>query len=150
MTQPPLPSEMLVNLARQCGSTWNQMAADAFRGDTSFETGNAIYRFRHGVFMSRSTKATGALEAPRGLQGLRLIGFLVYDNGLWSLSAQWKKGALAVMWESGGTKASSFTVTSATLAFSTAPPPRRHTAPMPASMTRIFSTTPSMGVGAPE
>lgn len=140
-----LPSEMLVKLAKQCSSTWSQMAADAYRGDASFETGNALYRFHHGVFTSRSTKATGALEAPPSMQGLRLIGFLAWKDGLWSLSARWQKGSLAVMWRPGGTDERSFVVTSPTLSFSLVVSPARHSwfqrpAREHGSMTRVMAS----------
>jgi hypothetical protein len=130
-----IPTKMLAKLARQSAATWNAMAAEAFRGEAKFETANTIYRFIDGVFASSAQKPSRSFEYPDALRGIRLIGFLAYENGLWSLSPRWREGVLAVFWRTGGVDERSFIVTSATVAFSlTAPPapPKR-----PVSVSRI-------------
>ena len=122
-----LPTKMLMKLARQSAATWSAMAAEAFRGEAKFETANTIYRFIDGVFASSAQKPARSFDYPEALRGVRLIGFLVYENGLWSLSPRWRAGALGVFWR-GGADERSFIVTSATVGFSLDAPPAR--APM--------------------
>lgn len=111
------PINMLVKLARQSASTWTALAAQAFRGEASLETSNTIYRFRDGMFVSCATKPSQVFTAPEGLRDLRLVGFLAYENGLWSLSPRWRQGAAAVFWRAGGVDERSFIVTSATVSW---------------------------------
>lgn len=123
-----LPTKMLVKLARQSAATWNAMAAEAFRGEARFETANTIYRFIDGVFASAAHKPARSFDYPEALRGIRLIGFLAYEDGLWSLSPRWRAGSLAVFWRVGGMDERSFIVTSATVGFSLsapAEPPRK-------------------------
>lgn len=117
-----LPTKMLAKLARQSAATWNAMAAEAFRGEARFETANTIYRFIDGVFASAAQKPSGSFDYPDALRGIRLIGFLAYEDGLWSLSPRWRAGALAVFWRTGGTDERSFIVTSGTVGFSLTAP----------------------------
>lgn len=133
------PTKMLVKLAQKSASTWTAMAAQAFHGEAFLETGNSVYRFRDGVFAGCARKPSPIFAQGGALEGVRLIGFLAYDRGLWSLSSRWQKGVLAVFWR-GGADERSFIVTSATLAWhlgAPAPAPvlRR---PAPPSMTRVL------------
>jgi hypothetical protein len=113
-----IPTKILANLARQSVATWNAMAEESFRGEAKFETANTIYRFIDGVFASSAQKPSRSFEYPDALRGIRLIGFLAYENGLWSLSPRWRPGVLAVFWRPTGTDERSFVVTSATVSFS--------------------------------
>jgi len=113
-----LPTKMLVKLARHSAATWNAMASEAFRGEAKFETANTIYRFIDGVFASSAQKPSRSFDYPSALRGIRLIGFLAYENGLWSLSPRWTEGSLGVFWKTGGIDERSFIVTSATVSFS--------------------------------
>jgi hypothetical protein len=120
-----IPTKMLVKLARQSAATWNAMAAEAFRGEAKFETANTIYRFIDGVFASSAQKPSRSFDYPDALRGIRLIGFLAYENGLWSLSPRWRSGSLAVFWRPGASDERSIIVTSATVAFALEAPPAR-------------------------
>jgi hypothetical protein len=122
-----LPKKMLLKLARQSAATWNAMAAEAFRGEAKFETANTIYRFIDGVFASSAQKPSLSFDHPDALHGIRLIGFLTYENGLWSLSPRWRSGSLAVFWRPGAADERSVIVTSATVAFSLEAPAARPT-----------------------
>lgn len=119
-----LPTKMLVKLARQSAATWNAMAAEAFRGEARFETANTVYRFIDGVFASCAHKPDRSFDYPSALRGIRLIGFLSYEEGLWSLSPRWRHGSLAVFWKTGGMDERSFIVTSQTSAFALEAPPK--------------------------
>ena len=161
-----IPTKMLTKLARQSAATWNALAAEAFRGEAKFETANTIYRFIDGVFASSAQKPSRSFEYPDALRGIRLIGFLSYENGLWSLSPRWRAGACALFWRAGGTDERSMIVTSATVAFSLEAPPkvpartsvtisgvvRRAESrpptlrrPAPPSLTRLHPAEPSIG-----
>lgn len=119
-----IPTKMLAKLARQSVATWNAMSEEAFRGEARFETANTIYRFIDGVFASSAQKPSRSFEYPEALRGIRLVGFLAYENGLWSLSSRWRSGSLAVFWRSrANTDERSFIVTSATVAFTLEAPP---------------------------
>jgi hypothetical protein len=120
-----IPKKMLAKLARESAATWNALAAEAFRGEARFETANTIYRFIDGVFASSAQKPSRSFEYPDALHGIRLIGFLAYENGLWSLSPRWRPGVLGVFWRSGGMDERSFVVTSATVSFSLESPAAR-------------------------
>ena len=149
------PLHMLVKLARQSAASWTAMAADAFRGEASLETSNTIYRLRDGVFVSCASKRSQAFTTPESFRGLRLIGFLAYANGLWSLSPRWRAGVLAVFWR-GGTDERSFIITSATAGWSidaSAAAGDRKRAPIsgvvrrpaPPSMTRVLPAAAAAG-----
>ena len=120
-----IPTKMLLKLARQSAATWNAMAAEAYRGEAKLETANTIYRFIDGVFASSAQKPSRSFEYSDALRGLRLIGFLAYEHGLWSLSPRWREGVLAVFWRPGASEERSIIVTSATVAFALEPAPGR-------------------------
>lgn len=116
------PTELLANLAKQPAPTWMAMAEQAFRGEAQVETANSVYLFREGVLVGRATKPSRAFEALRTPRALQLVGFLRYENGLWSLSAQWRIGAVGVLFKRNQVGPASVVLTSATVAFSSAPP----------------------------
>ena len=119
-----IPKKMLQKLARQSAATWNAMATEAFRGEVKLETANTIYRFIDGVFASSAQKPSRSFEYADAMRGIRLIGFLAYEDGLWSLSPRWREKSLAVFWRPGAVEDRSIIVTSATVAFALeAPPP---------------------------
>lgn len=118
------PKDMLAKLARQSAAALHAMAHEAFRGEASIETANTVYRFRDGVFVACARKPARAFEAPSAMQDLRLIGFLSYDRGLWSLSPRWREGAIAVFWRTSGIDERAFVLTSPTVAFALEAPPR--------------------------
>lgn len=97
-------TSFLVKLARQSAATWHALCAQAFAGETVIETENTVYRLENGVFVGRAKKAadrTGPFEPAPGMLGARLLGFLVDEGGLFSISPRWRKGALAVFWRPG-------------------------------------------------
>lgn len=148
------PTELLANLAKQPAPTWMAMAEQAFRGEAQVETANSVYLFREGVLVGRATKPSRAFEALRTPRALQLVGFLRYENGLWSLSAQWRIGAVGVLFKRNQVGPASVVLTSATVAFSSTRPrasvPRiRHDSrpptlrpPKRASMTRVLAAAP--------
>jgi hypothetical protein len=126
----------LVRLARQSAATWQRIRGQTFRGHTTLETANTLYRFDDGVFAARAprltlhadggaadldqTLADPAWESPPAMAGLEIIGFLADEEGLWSLSPRWRPGALAVLWRRADPAADTqredgFTLTSPTL-----------------------------------
>lgn len=118
-----IPKKMLQKLARQSAATWNAMAAEAFRGEVKLETANTIYRFIDGCFASSAQKPSRSFEWSDALRSVRLIGFLAYEDGLWSLSPRWRSGSLAVFWRPDAIEDRSIILTSATIAFALDAPP---------------------------
>jgi hypothetical protein len=114
-------TSFLVKLARQSAATWHALCAQAFSGESKIETENTLYRLEDGVFAGRAKKPGAAFETPAAMKGARLLGFLVDEGGLFSISPRWRRGALAVFWKPGSDKAEidpkSIVLTSATLSF---------------------------------
>jgi len=115
----------LIKLARQTATTWRCIRGEAFLGETTIETANTVYRFENAVFSGRARRvagvATPAWESPPNMKGVELVGFLADEGGLWSLSARWRPGALAVI----TTNDRAFTLTSPTFACTIERPARR-------------------------
>jgi hypothetical protein len=143
-------AQMLRTLARQPASAWNAMAAQAFQGVATVETANTVYRFENGVFAARARKRSPSLEATAALRGVRLVGFLAYERGLWSLSPRWREKAIALLWRPNGHDERSFILTSPTIGWAIESPasgvvlpqrgsrPPSFPRPAPASVTRLL------------
>jgi hypothetical protein len=120
----------LIHLARQSAVTSKGVRGKAFAGNVLLETDNTLYRFIDGVFSARASRTRGASntppawESPPAMAGLELIGFLAAEDGLWSLSATHRPGALAVMRRYNSSSADRpFTLTSPTNACTITPSP---------------------------
>jgi len=115
------PTTFLAQLAPLHGAAWQTLGADVFRGHALVLTKNSLYRFKDGLFVSRTKGAHRALESPPAMRGTRLIGFLVLEGSTWSLVPRWQAGAHAVMWRPGAAPSlidpTSFIVTSETHSF---------------------------------
>lgn len=94
-------AKALIKLTKQTAVAWRSVRREAFLGEMLIATGNTLYLFVDGVFSARASKpAEGsepAWESPVAMAGAALIGFLADEDGLWSLSPRWRKGALAVI-----------------------------------------------------
>lgn len=116
------PSAFLAQIAARSAATWQAASGRMFQGEATVETGNRVYRFRDGVFVSRTAGPDRSLEAPSAMIGMRLIGFLADEGGLWSLTTRWRPGSHAVMWRPSppgeAIDPKSFLLTSATVSFS--------------------------------
>lgn len=149
-------SSFLVKLAPSSAAGWLALGAVVFRGTSELETTNSVYALENGILVSRTKKGSANVELPKGLVGLRLVGFLTDEDGLYGLSPRWSEGSLAVLFRVPKGERTpderSFVVTTATRAFRVPPPasgPRlvrsvhppsvRH--PLPASLTRLFAAT---------
>ena len=143
------PQAWLARLAPQSAAAWLALGARSFRGETSLETSNGVYRFRRGVFVSRARRPARSFDAPKEMRGMRLIGFLADDGGAWSLSPRWRRGAHAVLWKpapgaSGdGCDPSSFIVTSPCVSVTTEDEDEE-AAPSSGVQTRIGARPPSI------
>ena len=143
------PRSFLATLAPQSAAAWHALGARLFPNELSIQTDNSTYRFKNGVFVSRAQKPARSFDCPKEMRGLRLVGFLHDEGGLWSLSPRWRFGSHAALWRPGPTDAASFILTSATTEFTleevsgvmirriARPPSIRH--PLPPSMTRIHN-----------
>lgn len=110
-------SAYLVKLAMRSAATWHALGRRLFPGELSVETANSTYRFNDGVFLGRARRPARWFDAPRAMRGLRLVGFLADEGGLYSLSPRWREGAHAVLWKPGeATDERSFTLTSPVVA----------------------------------
>jgi hypothetical protein len=146
-------AQMLRTLARQSAAAWNAMATQAFQGVATVETANTVYRFENGLFMARAQKPSSSFGTPSAMRGVRLVGFLAYERGLWSLSPRWRERAIGLLWRPNGYDERSFILTSPTMAWAIeapvsevvlrrdgSPPPNIHR-PAPASVTRLLPAT---------
>lgn len=103
----------LVKLAMRSAAAWHALGPRVFPGELSVETANSTYRFKDGVFLGRVRRPARWFDAPRAMRGLRLVGFLADEGGLYSLSPRWRAGAHAVLWKPGETTDErAFTLTS--------------------------------------
>lgn len=120
------PNAFLAQIAAQSAATWHAVGARMFRGEATIETGNRVYRFRDGVFVCRTAGPERSYESPASMTGMRLIGFLAQEGGMWSLSTRWKQGAHAVLWRpcapGEAIDPKSFLLTSATASFTVEDP----------------------------
>ena len=154
------PTSFLAKIGPQSAAVWHALGAHNFPGELSVATGNSVYRFKNGVFLSRAKKPARSFDCPKAMRAMRLVGFLHSEGGLWSLSPRWREGAHAVMWKPGSTDAQSFILTSPTSSFTLEEPEPKPANPeptpspwlarppsfrclMPTSMTRIHSAAPS-------
>ncbi len=138
-----LARKALIKLTNQTAAAWRSVRGEAFVGETTFETSNALYHFTDGVFSARAPKpAPGAApewESPPNMKGAALIGFLADENGLWSLSPRWRPGALAVI----TSRTDRFTLTSSTLSCTMHRPKRSLRAtPVSSDTFQVPGTTP--------
>jgi hypothetical protein len=125
------PETFLAELAPMSAAGWHALGAQIYPGELSIATGNSVYRFKNGVFLSRAKKAARSFECPKSMRGLRLIGFLHDEGGMWSLSPRWQAGAHAVLWKPGETDVESFVLTSPTNDFTLDEPDPRPANPEP-------------------
>ena len=107
------PTSFLTDLASQSGAAWSALGAQMFPGELSVATDDGVYRFMNGVFLGRARKLARTFECPKTMRGMRLIGFLHDEGGLWSLSPRFRAGARAVLWKPDGAEAETFILTSA-------------------------------------
>jgi hypothetical protein len=126
------PVTFLAELAPMAAGGWQALGAQIYPGELSLATDDGVYRFRNGIFQSRALTASRSFERPKAMRGLRLIGFLFDEGGMWSLSPRWQPGALAAMWRDGETEAEPFVVTSPTTDFTLdEPEPKPQPGPKP-------------------
>jgi len=121
------PHTFLAELAPMAAGGWQALGAQIYPGELSIATDNGVYRFKNGSFQSRAKTDARSFECPKAMRGLRLIGFLFDEGGMWSLSPRWRAGAHAVLWKDGETDAESFVLTSPTKDFTLEEPdPKPH------------------------
>lgn len=106
------PTTYLARIAARSASTWLALGDRMFPGEATIETGHRLYVFRNGRFVSRTTKTTRSFEAPASMRGLRLIGFVFDDGGVWALSSRYRPGCHAAMWRPAAGGPGSFILTS--------------------------------------
>lgn len=138
MSSPVAPTRHLADLASRSSAAWLEIGARIYAGELSVATGNSVYRFREGIFISRAQKPSRSFEAPKEMRGLRIIGFLREEGDTWLLTPQWRVGSHAVLWRVGGSDPTSFLLTSPTTDFALdepepkpAPQPRPGPEPSP-------------------
>ncbi len=125
------PCSFLADLALMAAGGWHALGAQTFPGELSVATDDGVYRFVNGVFRGSAKEAARSFALPKTMRGLRLIGFLFDEGGMWSLSPRWRAGALAVMWKDGEVDAESFVLTSPTRDFTIDEPDPRPSQPGP-------------------
>lgn len=137
------PHTFLAELAPMVAGGWQALGAQIYPGELSIATDNGVYRFKNGIFQSRAKKAARSFECPKAMRGLRLIGFLFDEGGMWSLSPRWQAGAHAVLWKEGETDAQSFVLTSPTKDFTLEEPDPKPVGPGPKPIPWATTRAPS-------
>jgi hypothetical protein len=127
----PTPRTLLAELAPMAAGGWQALGAQIYPGELSLATDDGVYRFKNGIFQSRARTAARSFECPKEMRGLRLIGFLFDEGGMWSLSPRWQAGAHAAMWRDGETDGDSFVLTAATTDFTLDEPDPKPSQPGP-------------------
>ncbi len=126
------PQTFLAELAPMAAGGWLALGTRIYPGELSVATATArVYRFKNGIFQSRATKGARSFECPKEMRGLRLIGFLFDEGGMWSLSPRWQPGTHAILWKEGATDAQSFLLTSPTNDFTLDEPDPKPSEPGP-------------------
>jgi hypothetical protein len=110
MTSHETPTTFLARLAPTSAARWRAIGAQTFPGELTFATTNSVYRFLNGVFVSRLKKPARSFDVPKGMRGVRLIGFLCES----AFSLTWSSGSSAVLWN-GELGEDAFIFTSATV-----------------------------------
>jgi len=145
-SMPVTPENFLAELAPMAAGGWLALGARIYPGELSIATDNGVYRFKNGIFQSRAKKAARSFECPKEMRGLRLIGFLFDEGGMWSLSPRWQPGAHAILWKEGETDAQSFLLTSPTKDFTLEEPDPKPSEPGPKPIPWVTATPSSSGV----
>jgi hypothetical protein len=125
------PHSFLADIALMSAGGWHALGAQSYPGELSVATDDGVYRFVNGVFRGHAKEAARSFELPKTMRGLRLVGFLFDEGGMWSLSPRWRAGSLAVMWKDGEIDAESFVLTSPTNDFTIDEPDPRPSEPGP-------------------
>lgn len=127
------PHSFLSDVAPMVAGGWHALGAQTYPGELSVATDDGVYRFVNGVFRgrARAQESARSFDLPKTMRGLRLVGFLFDEGGMWSLSPRWRAGALAVMWKDGETDAESFVLTSPTSDFTLDEPDPKPSEPGP-------------------
>ena len=128
---PTTARTFLAELAPMAAGGWHALGAQIYPGELSIATDNGVYRFKNGIFQSRAKKAARSFDCPKEMRGLRLIGFLFDEGGMWSLSPRWQSGAHAILWKEGEIEAQSFVLTSPTNDFTLDEPDPKPSDPGP-------------------
>jgi hypothetical protein len=126
----------LKDLAARCSNDWSERkTADPFRGDARVETRNTIYQFKDGVCVSITRRDRPWTADPTVFIGMRIVGWLAFEDPRAGLIASWRPGAYAVLWRprAEGEQHSSVALTSATNVYELKPgaPPVRRSVPPP-------------------
>jgi hypothetical protein len=123
----------LKTLAHKSAEAWASSPVDpALRGETRIETRNTIYQLRDGVCVGVTRRTSNGWRAdPTVFIGMRVVGWLAYENPRAGLAPAWRPGSYAVLWRPRRTADihSSVALTSATLAFEKVSPPKKSTPP---------------------
>lgn len=93
----------LKDLAARSADAWakeNAATTPSFRGETRVETKNTIYQFRDGTCVAVTRHDSGWRADPTVFIGMRLVGWLAYDDPSAGLIQDWRPGAYAVLWRS--------------------------------------------------
>jgi hypothetical protein len=127
----------LKDLAARCSDEWtNRKTDDPFHGDARVETRNTIYQFKDGICVSITRRDRPWTADPTVFIGMRIVGWLAYEDPRAGLVEGWRPGAYAVLWRprAAGEQHSSVALTSATNVFElkqAAPAPVRRSVPPP-------------------
>jgi hypothetical protein len=143
----------LKSLAQRSADAWGAAAPEgALRGETRIETRNTIYQLRDGVCIGITRRESHGWRAdPTVFIGMRVVGWLAYENPRAGITAAWRPGSYAVLWRQRRAKDvhSSVALTSASLSFEKADgapkkaapppvPPRKTSGPAPLAPVRAL------------
>jgi hypothetical protein len=81
---------------------WDTARRAALEGESWLQTRNTLYRFRDGVCFAVATRDPAKQARASSVLGLRLVGWLVGNEGRGRFTYAWEVGAAAVLWKGGG------------------------------------------------
>lgn len=127
----------LKQLATRSADLWARAVQfGTFQGESKIVTRNTIYQLRDGVCVGVTRRDGDFRSDPGVFVGMRMIGWLAYDDPRAGLMQSWRPGAYAVLWRprAANEEHASVALTSASLAYETIPReplPIRRSAPPP-------------------
>lgn len=96
------PRRALLKKIATVNSAFDGSDTGGFRGETSVETRNTIYRFRDGVCFAVASRDARRRDRASALVGMRIVGWLTpagpAGSPLPRMTLTWSKGTCAVLW----------------------------------------------------
>jgi hypothetical protein len=139
--------KMLRALAKASKGAWEGLGATVFAGEATLSTAHTSYELVDGV--CRSFTKAGARRTGGGTVGMRLVGWLHWQDGQAAIDTEFRAGASAVLWKP-GFAGGSIALTSPSVGWCRPMPAPPGSAPVPrAPDSGILRRGPGLGIRRP-